>query len=208
MTGTGVRRVGQSGHFSVPHAKGEGGILCTGLSDKIGRKTVFIGSHILLFVLCLVIAFIPSYVGFAVLPFFTGMAVEGLLLSGVTLCVETLPMEWRFIAEVIGLFTWTTGMVLLIPLAYIMQTFSCRHLQIILALLSVYSLVDYWLFDESLRWLMANGRLDEAEKVVRKASKMNKMSFDKVIMTVKATMAKIEVIRKTVQQRLTPTLMV
>lgn len=64
------------------------------------------------------------------------------------------------------------------------------------------------LFDESLRWLMANGRLDEAEKVVRKAAKMNKMSFDKVIMTVKATMAKIEVIRKTVQQRLTPTLMV
>lgn len=55
---------------------------------------------------------------------------------------------------------------------------------------------------------MANGRLDEAEKVVRKAAKMNKMSFDKVIMTVKATMAKIEVIRKTVQQRLTPTLMV
>lgn len=55
---------------------------------------------------------------------------------------------------------------------------------------------------------MANGRLDEAEKVVRKAAKMNKMSFDKAIMTVKATMAKIEVIRKTVQQRLPPTLMV
>lgn len=55
---------------------------------------------------------------------------------------------------------------------------------------------------------MANGRLDEAKKVVRKAAKMNKMSFDKAIMTVKATMAKIEVIRKTVQQRLPPTLMV
>lgn len=32
---------------------------------------------------------------------------------------------------------------------------------------------------------MANGRLDEAEKVVRKAAKMNKLSFDKVIMTEK-----------------------
>lgn len=43
---------------------------------------------------------------------------------------------------------------------------------------------------------MANGRLDEAEKVVRKAAKMNKMSFDKVIMTVKAKMAEIEVLEK------------
>lgn len=176
--------------------QGMGGFLCTGLSDKFGRKTVHISSHILLFVLCLVTAFIPSYIGFAILRFFTGMAVEGLLLSGVTQYVETLPMEWRFCAEVIGLVAWTTGIVMLTPLAYIMQTFSWRYLQLLLALLSVYSLVEYWLFDESLRWLMANGRLDEAEKVVRKAAKMNKMSFDKVISIVKAKMIEMEALDK------------
>uniref|UniRef100_K1R4W8 Organic cation transporter protein n=1 Tax=Magallana gigas TaxID=29159 RepID=K1R4W8_MAGGI len=176
--------------------QGVGGFLCTGLSDKFGRKTVHISSHILLFVLCLVTAFIPSYIGFAILRFFTGMAVEGLLLSGVTQYVETLPMEWRFCAEVIGLVAWTTGIVMLTPLAYIMQTFSWRYLQLLLALFSVYSLVEYWLFDESLRWLMANGRLDEAEKVVRKAAKMNKMSFDKVISIVKAKMIEMEALDK------------
>lgn len=43
---------------------------------------------------------------------------------------------------------------------------------------------------------MANGRLDEAEKVVRKASKMNKMSFDKVISIVKAKMTEMEALDK------------
>ena len=48
------------------------------------------------------------------------------------------------------------------------------------------------LFDESLRWLMANGRLDDAEEVVRKAAKMNKLSFDSVISKVKAKMEELE----------------
>ena len=53
------------------------------------------------------------------------------------------------------------------------------------------------LFDESLRWLMANGRLDEAEKVVRKAAKMNKqLSFESVISKVKAKMEELESLKE------------
>uniref|UniRef100_K1QR91 Solute carrier family 22 member 6-A n=1 Tax=Magallana gigas TaxID=29159 RepID=K1QR91_MAGGI len=182
--------------FLMILGQGVGGFLFTGLSDKFGRKTVHISSHILLFVLCLITVFIPSFLGFAVLRFFAGMTVEGLLLSSVTLCVETLPMEWRFVAEVTGVVSWTTGIVMLTPLSYIMQTFSWRYLELLLALLSVYSLVENWLFDESLRWLMANGRLGEAEKVVRKAAKMNKLSFDQVIGIVKAKMREMEALDK------------
>jgi hypothetical protein len=39
---------------------------------------------------------------------------------------------------------------------------------------------------------MANGRLDEAEKVVRKAAKMNKKKFDDVISDVKKKMTELE----------------
>ena len=56
--------------------QGMGGFLCTGLSDKFGRKTVHVGSHVTIFVLCLITSFIPYYVGFAILRFFTGMAIE------------------------------------------------------------------------------------------------------------------------------------
>ncbi|XP_078313670.1 organic cation transporter protein-like isoform X2 [Crassostrea virginica] len=176
--------------------QGIGGFLCTGLSDKFGRKTVHIVSHVTIFVLCLITSFIPSYVGYITLRFFTGMAVEGLLLSSVTMYVETLPREWRFCAEVIGVSLWTTGVVLLTPFAYLMRNFSWRYLQLLLSLLSVYSLIEYWLFDESLRWLMANGRLDEAEKVVRKAAKMNKLSFESVISNVKAKMEELESLKE------------
>ncbi|XP_048734857.2 organic cation transporter protein-like [Ostrea edulis] len=172
--------------------QGLGGFLCTGLSDKFGRKRVHIASHIAIFILCLTTSFIPSYVGFVILRFFTGVVVEGLLLSSVTQYVETLPEEWRFCAEVMGLVWWTTGIVLLTPLALLMQNYSWRYLQLLLSLLSVYSLAEYWLFDESLRWLMANGRLEEAERVVRKAAKMNKKTFDTVISDVKKKMAALE----------------
>lgn len=43
---------------------------------------------------------------------------------------------------------------------------------------------------------MANGRLGEAEKVVRKAAKMNKLSFDQVIGIVKAKMREMEALDK------------
>lgn len=43
---------------------------------------------------------------------------------------------------------------------------------------------------------MANGRLGEAEKVVRKAAKINKLSFDQVIGIVKAKMREMEALDK------------
>ena len=43
---------------------------------------------------------------------------------------------------------------------------------------------------------MANGRLDEAEKVVRKAAKMNKLSFESVISNVKAKMEELESLKE------------
>lgn len=35
--------------------------------------------------------------------------------------------------------------------------------------------------EESLRWLLANGKTKEAERIIRKAAKMNGKNFDKVI---------------------------
>ena len=43
--------------------------------------------------------------------------------------------------------------------------------------------------EESIRWLLINNRVKEAERVVRKAAKMNKVSYDEV-------MKKLEQIKK------------
>lgn len=37
------------------------------------------------------------------------------------------------------------------------------------------------MLEESLRWLLANGKTKEAERIIRKAAKMNGKDFDKVI---------------------------
>ncbi|KAK3096431.1 hypothetical protein FSP39_000039 [Pinctada imbricata] len=169
--------------------QGFGGFIFTSISDKFGRKPVHVTSHVLLFLLTASVTVIPSYTGFAIVRFLIGAMVEGLLLTSVVQYVETLPVEWRFCAEVIGLASWTTGIIIVTPFGYLMRGLSWRYLQLALSLISTYSLIEYWLFDESLRWLMANGKLKEAERVLRKAAKRNKMEFDEVIKQVKERMA-------------------
>ena len=36
--------------------------------------------------------------------------------------------------------------------------------------------------DESIRWLLANGKSDQATKIIVKAAKMNKVDVEKVLM--------------------------
>lgn len=48
------------------------------------------------------------------------------------------------------------------------------------------------MLDESLRWLIANGRNDKAEKIIRKAAKINKVDINDVLQTIEE-MEKVEI---------------
>ena len=69
---------------------------------------------------------------------------KGMVMSNAVLCLELFPEKTRFYAEAIGLFSWTTGLVVMAPLAYMMRGYSWRYLQVLLTSFSVFSLVQYW----------------------------------------------------------------
>lgn len=69
---------------------------------------------------------------------------QALAVVGAVLAMEWVPEEGRFVVEVCGLLFWTTGVVLLTPIAYLMRNLTWRELQIVLTLCSSYSLVQYW----------------------------------------------------------------
>ncbi|XP_021368562.1 solute carrier family 22 member 8-like [Mizuhopecten yessoensis] len=158
-----------------------GAAIFTSLADRFGRRKVHIFGHISLFSVSFAIAWAPNYTVFAVLRFFLGAVQQGSGLTMAILSLEILPLKARYIGECLGLVFWTTGVNLLSPLGYLFKNLSWRYLQMTLALFSCYSLVEYWIMDESVRWLLANGKIKQAERNIRKAAKMNGKDFDEVI---------------------------
>ncbi|XP_069136847.1 organic cation transporter protein-like [Argopecten irradians] len=158
-----------------------GSAIFTSLADKFGRKKVHIFGHISLFATSFAIAWSPNYTVFAVLRFILGAVHQGSGLTMNIICLEILPLKVRYLAEIMGQTFWTTGIVLLSAFGYLFRDFSWRYLQMALALMACYSLIEYWLLDESVRWLLANGKTKQAEKIIRKAAKMNGKNFNDVI---------------------------
>jgi hypothetical protein len=69
---------------------------------------------------------------------------QGIVMSGVVLTIELFPEQTRYSSELLGSFVWTTGLVIMSSIAYLLRDYSWRHLQIVLSCFSVLSLVQYW----------------------------------------------------------------
>ncbi|XP_055998240.1 organic cation/carnitine transporter 2-like [Ostrea edulis] len=147
------------------------------LSDKVGRKTVLLGSHLLTLVFGIGVAFSPNYTTLGILKFILGVLQQGMVMSNAVMGLELFPQSTRFYMESLGLFFWTTGLVIMAPIAYLLRHYSWRYLQIALTCFSLFSLVQYWVQDESLRWLLANGKTEESERIIRKVAKWNKINY-------------------------------
>ncbi|XP_048736820.2 organic anion transporter 3-like [Ostrea edulis] len=160
---------------------GLGAVLSSIISDRYGRKVVQVGAHIAIFLAGFGVAFAPNYTVLIVFRFISGALQQALAMVGAVLAMEWVPQECRFLCEVFGLLFWTTGVVLVTPIAYLMRDNTWRDFQLVLTLCSSYSLIQYWIQEESIRWLFINGKTDQAERILRKAAKWNKVNFDDVI---------------------------
>ena len=70
-------------------------------------------------------------------------------------------------------FAWAFGYALLPVLAYFIREW--RKLQVTISAPLVINILFAFFFPESPRWLLAKGRVEEAEKVVKKIRKVNKL---------------------------------
>ncbi|KHJ79709.1 hypothetical protein OESDEN_20636 [Oesophagostomum dentatum] len=141
-------------------------------SDKIGRKRAFyiaIATQIICGAL-LVVA--PTWWLFAVLKLGTGVAHPGIFAVGVVLGTELLGAKWRRLAAVGTGFTSGVGELILVLVAYL--TYDYRIIHVVIVAPSLIFFTYWWLVPESLRWLVAKGRRDEADRILHKAARMNR----------------------------------
>ncbi|XP_062595358.1 organic cation transporter protein-like [Saccostrea cucullata] len=171
-----------------------GAAIASSLADKLGRKTILLSSHLLTMAFGFGVAFSPNYTTLAILKFILGVLQQGMVMPNAVLGLELWPERIRFYCEALGLFFWTTGLVIMAPIAYLLRDYSWRYLQIALTCFSLFSLIQYWVQDESLRWLVANGKKKEADRVIRKVAKWNKISYEELSKMVERKMAQTKTI--------------
>ncbi|XP_076465661.1 solute carrier family 22 member 7-like [Babylonia areolata] len=162
--------------------QGTGAVLASIVSDRYGRKPTMIGSQFALFVLGVGIGLSPSYPVFTVLKHLIGAFQQGVVTAIATLILELYPMEHRSLQVIGVMFVWGTASSSLALISYLMRGYAWRHLQFALTSVSFLTcIVQLWCVDESLRWLVANGKTEGAVRVLRRAARANRKDVNLVL---------------------------
>ncbi|KAK0052546.1 solute carrier family 22 member 8 [Biomphalaria pfeifferi] len=152
-------------------------LVFTTLSDIYGRKKLFMLTNALYFVNSMILCVLPNFVAFLVFGFLQ----TGVGMFAKVIMLEMMPTKHRAWPIQIIAYLWPTSLLLLCLLAYLIRELSWRYLQLSLGLLSAYVLVQWWITDESLRWLCVRKKKTEAEQLVKKMARLNKVSPDKAL---------------------------
>uniref|UniRef100_A0A8D3CS35 Solute carrier family 22 member 6 n=1 Tax=Scophthalmus maximus TaxID=52904 RepID=A0A8D3CS35_SCOMX len=148
-----------------------GAVLFGQLSDKFGRKSMLLVALISATVLGFSSAFSTSYVMFALSRALCGVALSGISIIGVVLGIEWTDVKHRTFTGTIMSLSWSMGNMSLALLAYFIRDW--RHLLLAVTAPCLVAILFWWWLPESARWLLANGRVEEAQKYLVQCAAMN-----------------------------------
>ncbi|KAL9868165.1 solute carrier family 22 member 13-like [Geothlypis trichas] len=145
------------------------------LSDRIGRRPVFLICILLQGVFGLGTAFVPHFYVFMAFRCVVGAAVSGIMIAVVSLATEWVGVSHRTKALLITHTAFAIGQMSVAGLSY-----GIRHWRLleIAGSAPMFALFFYiWVLPESARWLVTKGRIEEAKKVLQRAAATNKRSL-------------------------------
>ncbi|KAM6162734.1 solute carrier family 22 member 13-like [Erethizon dorsatum] len=149
-----------------------GAVIFGPLSDQIGRRACILLQLLLMAIVGLATAFVPSIELYMALCFAVATAGAVCMLNTIALISEWVGPSWRTPAIALTQVTFAFGPMMVAGLAYGVQNW--RLLQIAgsapILLLSFY----FWLLPESARWLLIQGKVEKAKQLMRKAALVNR----------------------------------
>ncbi|KAK7496002.1 hypothetical protein BaRGS_00012703 [Batillaria attramentaria] len=175
--------------------QGFGAFIMSIVSDRFGRKPVLLGCQLLMFASGVAIGLSPSFPFLAVFKVVAGFFQQATTLadfgealySGVvtgiaTMGIELFPQEARSLNALLFNLLWAVGTCSMALISFLLRHQSWRVLQYTLSAASLATfLLQLWLVDESLRWLIANGRVNAALSVLKRASRANHKDLNTVL---------------------------
>nr|AAH25813.1 Slc22a7 protein [Mus musculus] len=141
------------------------------LSDRFGRRRLLLVAYVSTLALGLMSAASVNYIMFVTTRMLTGSALAGFTIIVLPLELEWLDVEHRTVAGVISTTFWTGGVLLLTLVGYLIR--SWRWLLLAATLPCVPGIISIWWVPESARWLLTQGRVEEAKKYLSICAKLN-----------------------------------
>merc|ERR1719220_1896472 len=120
-------------------------------------------------------AFATNYIIFLILRFLIAFSVSGVFECGFVLVTEICGPKYRTYFGILTQFPFGIGAALLPIIAYFIR--SWQSLQLAISVPCVLLGLYYFFVPESPRWLMAEGRIDEAIKILKDGAKRNGKSL-------------------------------
>ncbi|XP_076453582.1 organic cation transporter-like protein isoform X2 [Babylonia areolata] len=151
------------------------------VSDRYGRKGVLVWSQVGLLVVGVGIGVAPTYPLLATLKFAVGCLQQGVMTGKATMSIELFPSEFRSMTSLMMALMWMSGTCGMALTSFLLQDRSWRCLQCVLSAVSLLALLQMWYVDESLRWLLANGKKEAAARVLQRAARVNRQDVTLVM---------------------------
>lgn len=148
-----------------------GAVIFGQLADKFGRRPIIQVSFVASTIFGTLSAFSTSYVMFAITRTLCGVSLTGMIFTTTALCIEWTDVKHRTFTGTIISLGWSVGNMLLALLAYLIRDW--RHLILVVTSPCILGIIAWWWIPESARWLLANGKVVEAQKYLIKCAKMN-----------------------------------
>lgn len=151
------------------------------LADSKGRRPIFLLAASIIFVFAELVALCQTYEALLACMFFVGCGVGGLTVP-FDLLAEFLPAAGRGTRLLLIEYFWTGGCLYVVAVAYF--TLHQGYWRLFVALCAIPCLIAVMVglcfVPESARWLVAQGRSEQAMDVLRKAAKMNGLDVELV----------------------------
>nr|KAI8757225.1 solute carrier family 22 member 6-like [Biomphalaria glabrata] len=158
-----------------------GSLFFAPLSDRYGRKKVFVLTGVLQLLSSVVSSFPPNFIVYMFLRFLCGAFMATSFQMAYTLNVEMMPTKHRALVEQTSAFVWSFSLLLLCLISYLTRDLSWSYTQLILSLIGSYTVFIWWIVDESLRWLLEMKRYKEAEFLIKKMARINQVDSQKAL---------------------------
>ncbi|XP_063419083.1 solute carrier family 22 member 3-like [Mytilus trossulus] len=152
-----------------------GGLIFGYLADKFGRKKIMLVTLFTPVAIGVLTALVKSYYLFVGLRFLQGIFIQGLQTTTYVMVMELFLPQYRGTAGAVLECFWGVTVIMMAGIAYLLQDW--RNIQLAISVPSALALTYIWLVPETLRWLMIKDKIDQAQKIVKKITKFNNLSF-------------------------------